>query len=328
MSWFTRVLLVAVLALVSANAQADDWAKKLFSETSHDFRTVGRGTKAEYYFEMKNIYLEEVHIASVRTSCGCTTPIVSKDTLAAHETGAIIAKFNTDTHIGDKAAVLTVVIDRPHYTEVQLTVKGHIRTDVTFTPAEVAFSETAEGMEQEQSVVIAHTGPVNWEIKDVRSHCGDLSVRLDPPARSAGIVTYKMTVNLKGTMPAGDIRERLTLVTNDTRFPTIEMAVSGRIRPCIEVSPASVGMGDLKPGQKYEKRLLVRADEEFSVAQINCGDTRFSFELPEGKKKLHFIKMTFVADDKPVQVAQKVRVISDLEDGKFAECVVSGSISK
>lgn len=328
MSCITRFLCLALAACTVATAQGNDWAKKLFSETSHDFRTVGRGTKAEYHFEMKNVYQEEVHVASVRTSCGCTTPIVTKDTLAAHEVGAIVAKFNTDTHIGDKSAVLTVVIDRPYYAEVQLSVRGHIRTDVTFTPPEVGFGETAEGEAKEQEVVISHTGPSNWEIKDVRSHCSDLTVRLEPAQRSPGVVKYRMVVNMKGSMAPGDIRERLTLVTNDARFPTIEMAVSGRIRPSLELSPASVGLGNMQPGQKIEKRLVVRADEEFAIDDVHCGDERFSFELPEGKKKLHFVKMTFTAGHEPSQIAQKVRIISTLDDGKFAECVVSGAVTR
>jgi hypothetical protein len=37
--------------------------------------------------------------------------------------------------------------------------------------------------------------------------------------------------------------------------------------------------------------------------------------------------MTFTADDNPAQVAQKVRIVSDLSDGKYAECIVSGSIT-
>ena len=329
MNWLSRLVYFGLFALVPFTASADDWAKKMFATTNHDFRTVARGTKSEFHFDFKNIYKEDVHVASVRTSCGCTTPVVTKDTVKTHETGSIVAKFNTDTHIGDKSAVLTVVFDRPFYSEVQLTVRGHIRTDVTFSPPEVSFGEASEGEAREQEVIISHTGASNWEIRDVRSHCTDLMVRLEPAVRTPGLVKYRMVVNMKGTMQAGDIRERLTLVTNDTQFPTIEMAVSGRVRPSLEISPAAVGLGVVKAGQTVEKRLVVRADKEFEINDIHCGDERFQFEKPEGKKKLHFVKMSFTADadqDAASQIAQKIRIISDLNDGKFAECIVSGSV--
>ena len=325
---FQKSFVFALFAFFAAPIFADDWAKKMFIETSHDFQTVGRGTKTEHYFEFKNIFKEDVHIASVRTSCGCTTPTVTQNTLKTHETAAIIAKFNTETHIGQKSAVLTVVFDKPYYAEVQLSVQGNIRTDVTFTPNEVNFGELSERETKEQEVIISHIGPANWEIRDVRSHCSDLTVRLEPAQRSPGVVKYRMIVQTKGTLDAGDVRERLTLVTNDSRFPTIEMSVGGRVRPSLEVSPAAVGLGDIQPGQSIEKRLVIRADEEFEVNDVYCGDERFKFELPEGKKKLHFVKMTFTADDTPAQVAQKVRIVSDLKDGKYTECVVSGTIKR
>ena len=109
-----------------AYAQQKNWAAEMFKTLDHDFRTVGRGTKSEFHFELQNKFQEDVHIAAVRTSCGCTTPSISKKTLKTLESGAIIAKFNTDTFIGPKAATVTVVFDRPYYAEVQLKVKGFI----------------------------------------------------------------------------------------------------------------------------------------------------------------------------------------------------------
>ena len=89
-------------------------------------------------------------------------------------------------------------------------------------------------------MVITHSGNRNWEITDVRSHCGNLQVRLDPAQRTPGMVRYRMLVRMDGEMPDGDIRERLTLICNDRDFPTTEMAISGRIRPAVSISPASV----------------------------------------------------------------------------------------
>ncbi len=308
------------------SAMAEPWAEKMFSQTSHDFRTVGRGTKAEHHFNLKNLYQEEVHIASVRTSCGCTTPIITQQTLKSFESGAIVAKFNTETHIGQKSAVLTVVFDRPYYAEVQLSVRGNIRTDITFSPPEVNFGELAEGQTSEQEVVISYTGSTGWEIKDVRSHCTDLVVTLTAPQRSPGLVRYRMNVASQGGLTAGDIRERLTLVTNDTRFPTIEMAVSGRVRAGLEVSPAALSLGTIRSGETIEKRLVVRGEREFSVSDVVCGDKRFSFELPEGRKKLHFVKVNFAAGDDEAVIAQKIRIVSDWDDGRSAECIASGVI--
>ncbi|MBB3207688.1 hypothetical protein FHS27_003513 [Rhodopirellula rubra] len=317
---------VSVLTMPVDAIAEENWAQRMFTETKHDFRVVGRGATAEHYFDFRNLYEEDVHVAAVRSSCGCTTPSVSKDTLATHETASIVATLNTSTFIGQKAATITVVFDQPYYAEVQLQVSGFIRTDVTFEPAEIDFGQSKPGEIKDRTIKISHRGNPGWRIQDVRSHCSDLAVKLSPPRVQPGLVEYEMQVRMKETMSEGDIRERLTLISNDTQFPTIEMAVAGHVRPTLSVSPAAVSLGTSEIGGSVGKRLLVRADEPFSITDVRCIDKRFTFEIPEGKKKLHFVQLKFAAGDEPDRIAQKIEIVTDLPGEKTAECVATGTV--
>lgn len=309
------------------NAAGNNWAKQMFPVTEHDFRTVGRGAGAEYHFEFTNPFKEDVRVSSVRTSCGCVTPSVTQNVLKSLQKSAVIAKFNTETHIGDRSANVTVVFDKPFYNEVQLKVRGNIRTDVTFSPSEVNFGELVAGQVKRQEVLVTYTGGSNWEIKDVRSLCSDLTVSLPAPERGPGMVRYRMVIGTKDSLPEGDIRERLTLITNDQRFPTIDMSVLGRVRPSLEVSPASVNLGQMSAGTKVEKRLLVRAEQEFEVTKAESLDPRFTFELPTGKSKFHFVKVFFTADNNFGNVSRLVEITTDLgPKGKKAECLFTCTI--
>ena len=50
-----------VLLLTWGNAAAEDWAGKLFGETSHDFGTLARGSKAEWsYARDVNVLLVDI----------------------------------------------------------------------------------------------------------------------------------------------------------------------------------------------------------------------------------------------------------------------------
>ena len=112
---FYKTLLVAgTLALAVAPfdaAVAQEWATKMFSATSHNFGTVAKGSKTEFRFVFRNIYKEDLHVVGVRTSCGCTSPEVTVRDLKTHETGEVIAKFNTRTFLGQHGATLTVTFD-------------------------------------------------------------------------------------------------------------------------------------------------------------------------------------------------------------------------
>lgn len=322
-------LLLALGLLLPASGQsasAQSWADNMFKQKSHDFRIVGRGTKSEHYFEFTNLYEEDVHVAAVRTSCGCTTPMLTSDTLKTHETASVIATFNTSTFIGQKSATITVVFDRPSYAEVQLKVSGFIRTDITFDPPEVNYGEIPCGEPQEQEVVITHSGNSAWEITDVRSHCRNLQVRLNPPDRTPGMVRYRMLIRMDDSMPEGDIRERLTLISNDRDFPTTEMAISGRVRPTISVSPASVSLGTTATDGVAERKLVVRGEEPFEIMDVQCADRRFEFEVPVGEKKVHFVKLRFQGNGTAEAISQEIRIVTDLPGGKSASCVVTGTV--
>jgi hypothetical protein len=313
--------------LVAQVSTGQNWAEKMFQTTSHDFRVVGRGAKCEYHFDFTNAYQEDVHVAAVRSSCGCTTPTVTKDTLKTHETASVVAVFNTSTFIGKKAAVVTVVFDKPAYAEVQLNVSGFIRTDITFEPAEIAFGEIASGAETVQDIEITHTGNSDWQITDVRSHCSDLQVQLSAPQKSPGRVRYRMRVKVLSSMPEGDVRERLTLVSNDKDFPTTEMSVNGRIRPTLSVAPAALSLGTTRVGTTVEKRLVIRGDSPFEIKDVVCADPRFEFETPSGSKKLHFLKLRFHAGAAAGRVGQEIKINTDLSGGKAVTCIVTGVIA-
>lgn len=321
-------LAVGAPETVAQSSTNENWAAKMFKTTKHDFRAVGRGTKTEYHFEFTNLYEQDVHVAAVRSSCGCTTPSVTKNTLKTHEKAAIVAKFNTSTFIGKKSAKITVVFDRPFYSEVQLNVSGFIRTDITFDPPEVAFGEIAAGSVTQQDIVITHTGKADWQITDVRSHCDDLEVQLSAPTKTPGMVRYRMRVKVLASMPEGDVRQQLTLISNDRNFPTTEMLITGRIRPSLSVSPAAVSLGTAKPGQTVERRLVVRGDDPFVITDVVCADSRFEFDLPRGSKKLHFVKMRFKAGATADRVAQEIEIKTDLDGGKSVNCIVTGVVKE
>lgn len=314
------------LLLGTTAASAQDWADKMFKEKTHDFGNVARAAKVEHYFELENIYQEDVHIASVRSSCGCTTPRIEKQTLKSREKGAIIATFNTQSFTGYKAATITVVFDRPFYAEVQLTVSGDIRTDVFFNPSEADFGTVQEGESKQLKLSVTRLNNTAWRITDVQSQCADLAMKLSEPRTNSNSVRYDLTLKLKGSMPVGEIHEQVNLITNDPAAPNVGMCISGVVKPTLVVNPASVSMGQVATGKSFERKLIVRADQPFAITEVVCPDERFRFEKPAGKKKLHFLPLKFQAGADPAQIAQRIRVVSDLPNERYAEVLVTGVV--
>ncbi|MDA1050554.1 MAG: DUF1573 domain-containing protein [Planctomycetota bacterium] len=324
------LLLMSMLALaLSAGAidlSAQEWATKMFETTSHNFGTVARGAKAEFSFEFKNLYEEGLHVASVRSSCGCTTPTITKRDLKTYEKSQVVAKYNTRSFLGQKGATVTVVFDKPYYAEVQLSIEGYIRSDVVFEPGDVNFGEVDQFTAVERKLTVTYAGRADWKITDVRSGSDRFDVTLSETARSGGHVSYDMLVRLTEGAPTGYFQDQLDIVTDDARLQSIPVLVQGSVVSPLTVSPAALILGNLEPGQTVKKRLIVRGKRPFRILSIDCEDGCFTFEPPSDEsKQLHFVPVTFKADSAGV-VSQRITIKTDLSSGASGSCLATGTV--
>jgi hypothetical protein len=302
----------------------------MFDTTSHNFGTVARGSKVEHTFTVTNIYQEEVHIASVRSSCACTTPQIANSTLKTWDKGKIVAQFNTRSFLGDKNATVTVTIDKPFFAEVQLQVAGYIRSDVVLDPGFVDFGNVDQGGAAEKKLNISYAGRDTWKIVDVQSANRHLEAQLTETSRTAGQVGYQLIVRLRNDAPVGYLKDHLTLITNDERSKEIPVDVEGQIVADLTVSPASLFMGVIQPGKKVTKQLVVKGKKPFKITAIECDDPSFTFKTPETAATVHLVPVTYEAGEEPGKVTQKIRIQTDIGEGISSELnayaeVVKGS---
>lgn len=322
------LILLALLAAAAQPAPAKEWARKMFKITSHDFGHVAHGAKAEIAFEIENQYEEDVHIADVRTSCGCTTPTITKPTLKTWEKGSIIATLNTRSYLGQRNSTLTVVIDKPFYAEVPLTIAGYIHSDVDVLPGAVALGDVPLGTKAEQQVTIAYRGKSAWQISDVRSANEHFEVELSDVIRQGGQIAYRMTVRLKPDAPAGLIQDQLTIVTNDAKMPHVTLPVEGRIVPPLSVSPSPLFFGRVQPGQTVTKQLVLTGKQPFKITSIQAGGAPLEFRTsPDVVRKVHLVPVILTAGAAVGDFDYEVQIATDLPMGGDATCHIRGSVA-
>ncbi len=302
--------LVTALFLASPSL-GQEWARKMFKTTDHDFGTVARGAKAEHEFVFENLYLEDVHVANVYSSCGCTIVSVKNPTVKTYEKGAIVATFNTNSFLGQRGATLTVVFDKPFYAEVQLHDRGFIRSDVVVEPGSVQIGTIDQGAGAEKTVTVNYAGGNQWQIVGVKSNNPNIIAQAFPAAQDFGQVSYALKVNIDKNAPAGYLNDHLMLVANDgSQIPVL---VEGRIQPGITVSPTALFMGVVQPGQKVTKQLVVKSKKPFKVLGVTCDDKSFQFDTSKdtGAKELHLIPVTFMAGSDAGKVVKTIKIKTD-----------------
>ena len=318
-----RVALCTGFFLVAwaCTAGAGEWAETMFSQgRTHDFGTVAGGAKAEHEFAFVNGFLEDIRLLDVKSTCGCTTPLLKgeKRLFATGEKGAIVAHLNSERFRGKKGATLTVRFDVPSRPDIppsaaQLQVRSNI-SNLTVEYDCVWFGSIDLGSAYEQTVRILVPPELRRLPLTVSADNEDLKAEVVPGQTAGG---YSLKVTVPATAKPGFFPEMVMLQVGNQRFP---LEVVGQIRPPLSVTPASLSLF-VAAGDKATRNLVVRATEPVQISAIHCDDTRFLLKTPEGgpAKKVHIIPVTYLAGPRKGRFDSLIRL--DFADGQASKTV-------
>lgn len=117
------LLLVSVYNITVLQAQTTKEPKIEFSQVVYNYDTIVQGSNGECTFTYKNIGNAPLVISSASSSCGCTTPQVSKEPIMPRKTGTITVKYNTSL-LGSFRKTIVVNSNAKNATKSVLTIKG------------------------------------------------------------------------------------------------------------------------------------------------------------------------------------------------------------
>jgi len=270
------------------------WTQKLVEnvQTFHDFGSVPTGSQQEHVFEFVNTSGATLNLISVKASCGCTKPTVVTTLVQPGETAKVKAKFDTMKFRGEKAATVTVGVNKlgafSQYGEVQLSVKGKIRKDVVLTPGKISFDSVPATSAAEKTVKMKYAGNPLWQILRVESTNANIKAEARELKREGGRITYELIVKLSGLQPAGSFADELYVITNDKLVNKMPITVAGRVKPTLEAAPVRLGI--VRQGAKIEKRFVIRGQRPFEVREVRVNSKLISFVPTTGEKSLHVLK--------------------------------------
>ncbi len=323
--------LLSVL-LFASNGFAQGWAKDMFDHTFHDCGVVARGASVEHRFTLNNIYLEDVQITSVRSSCGCTGVQITKQFLKTYETADIVAVLDTTKFLGHKEATITVTFSRPFPAEVQLRVTSFIRGDVVCEPGAIHFGTVVQGTRAPVQVLVSYAGRNDWRITDIQSNNPYLAATIREVSRAQGKVTYELGIMLTEKAHVGYVKDFVLLATNDRAAQTarITLPVDGIVIPpptAVTAGPSPLLFGVVDAGQTLNRNLVVRGKTPFRIREVTGPDERFRFQRPSDAKTVHVIATTLVAGKNPGIISGKIRIRTDAPGYELLEVPVDGRVA-
>ncbi len=324
---FVAALVITLCIVASGNRTAfGQLPDSAFPVKKHDFGTVAVAAKTEFRFPVYNPYNQDMHLRTVRRSCGCTTPIIESEYIQPGQTGSILARFNTDTFRGKKGATLTVVIDKPIYTEVRLRVDGYIRSDMVFHPGSIDFGTIGQGESTEKTTKILYAGRPDWQIVDVRSNVPWLVPTKKLVERTNSRINYELTVAVREDAPTGAFTDEIVVITNDNKRPEVPLKVSGNIESPLSISPQAIAFGSVKPGESITKRLVIKGASPFTIESINCEGWNVTFSDAATAKKIHIVSATFMPTEASGPMKSTVEITTGGEASVTAKAVLTADV--
>ena len=321
--------LISGLALGEIAKAQGNLADQLVDTRNIDFGVVATGSDTSRVVTIRNTTGATVHISSVSTACTCAQAgQPSTNLIQPGQQATIELKLNTIQFSKKRDTSMTIVFDAPRYASVTIPISAYIRTDVVFEPGKVRFGSVDFGSGAEVTVKVAYAGRPDWKINDIKIGHNDLSATLKETNRSGGRVDYALTMKLNPAARPQRIRDLVTLVTDDAANPYVPLLVEGMVVPDISISPETVSIRPLSPGQTTTVKVVIRGKKAFLIEDIDCVGMSDCFKVKLGDKPnvLHVVDIEFVAPEKPGKFAEQMMVrIADRPDP--LTFMVSGTIN-
>ncbi len=168
-----KPIIYAALLAFSVTAQAQlAWEK-----TELELHPAAGDATAVGNFKYQNKGDKTVHIASVHTSCGCTTAGVKKEDVAPNETGEVTATFNIGGRTGVQQKTVTVTTDDPKQPSTVLTLKAVIAQPFELQPALVYWESGEAPKPKTITVKVSKETPI--KTLDVVSSNPDFLIKVE-----------------------------------------------------------------------------------------------------------------------------------------------------
>ncbi len=237
--------------LCSAAVYASDHIKVpqpriVFQERLYDFGVSGPDEQIRHTFRFTNNGTGTLHVDGVTTDCGCTAALVSASEIPPGGTGEIKAVFKTNRLGGKQEKVITVYSDDPYEPEIDLVIRGIIKREVAVVPQGLNFDTMRKGETLTKTVRLLQLSKTSLVINqiDINNDYFDVATSRFREENSRGI---KVAVTLKtDNVPAGQLKEVITLHTNLKRHPRIDVPIWATIMGEIKIEPRAISFGLVK----------------------------------------------------------------------------------
>lgn len=306
-----RSAVLVALAPVICFAQAPP--RLALDAPLHDFGRIERDSIVRHRFKVTNPGGAPLRIVKLNASCGCTSTVVGKETLAPGEGTELEVVFNTSGLRGKVKKQIEVISDDPVEPSQLLTVEAEIAMEILVRPEEVIFRDLVAGDRRKAVVKLESATGRPIHVNDVEMS----------PAPWLGVATREkgndlfLDLDLVGKrLPQGKASgsDTITLYVVNPKDSVITVRVQWERRVPVYATPARLALAGAA-GQDLGGGVVLKHREGKPFRVLSARTTSSMLEvpgLPTAGAATQTVKVVLKAAALPGTYSEKV--ILDLDD--------------
>jgi hypothetical protein len=322
-----RIPLILLAASAACFAQAPAAPHISFETQHHDFGKIPGDAKVSYRFKVTNTGKAPLNITRLNPSCGCTSTVVGKWTLAPEESTEVEVTFNPAGFRGISRKSIQVVSDDPASPLTTLTFQAEVVREVMLSTDSVFFQDLVRSSPRKASVklVSGNEKPVRvTEAKAPGAPYLETALRQDGNDAWVDITLDGKRIPPGKTMGADPVFIRTSSATS----PALTVTVQWEMRASVVANPIRLAWKE-PAGTRLESEVVLRQVDKrpFKVLSAKSSNPLVSVEgidstaasshtltvalAAEARAGLYSDKVTLELDD-PDQPELELRVTADL----------------
>jgi hypothetical protein len=319
-------LLAAVLCQAPAPAPAPQ-ARIVWDSKDFDFGSIYPDTTISHRFKITNAGSAPLRIIRVTPTCGCTSTVVGKGTLAPGETTEIEAIFNATGLAGPIRKAIRVLTNDPANRTQTLTLMAQVRRYILPSTETVTFQDLVRTLPRTASVKLTSNTGEPIVVADVElSEAPWLGVATREDGHDVWV-----DFNLVGRrIPPGKMSGTDTISVHATnpRPSNVNLTVRWDLRASVAALPARVAWAE-PAGRELRQTVTLRQvdGKAFRILSATASPAGLSTEgIPAGPASSHDIQAILSAKTQPGLFQGKITLALDDPDQPELEIRVAAAL--
>lgn len=317
----------AILVFAPVICVAQPAPRITYDATHFDFGKIPADAKVSHRFKVTNTGQANLNITQLNPSCGCTSTVLGKWTLAPGESTEVEANFNPTGFRGPVRKSIQVVSDDPANPRTTLTFEADVVREIMPSTESVFFQDLVRSAPRKASVKLASGNDKPVKLVDAKAPGAPY---LAATTRQDGNDAWVDIVLDGKKIPAGRQvgADAIIVRTANPKVPTVTLTVQWEMRASVVADPLRVAWSE-QAGQELRSTVMLKQvdGKPFKILSAKSTNPVIAVEgVDKTSAARHEIDVVLTASARAGLYSEKIILTLDDPEQPEVEVRVSASL--